>query len=196
MITENEKKVLRFLLANFSEDYSINEISGRCKLAPNGAFKILKKFELREILVPKKVANIKSYKINFNSPEAIKFLELILMPEYKEKRVKFRREDLKPLEEITQLCIVFGSYISKKEAPNDLDVLFVFKKKDYDRYHSILAKVKSTIPVKVHDVIQTKSDLEENIKTELNKKIIQDGEVLWGQEFLINLIKDVTKRKA
>lgn len=196
MITENEKKVLRFLLANISEDYSINEISKKCNLTPNGAFKILKKLEERGIVSPKKVANIRSYKINFDSPEATKLLELILMPQYKEKRIKYRHEDLKPLQEITQLCILFGSYVTKKENPNDIDVLFVFRKKDYDKYQSILGRIKMTFPLKLHDIIQTKEDLNGNIRTDLSKKIIMEGEVLWGQEFLVDLIKNVAKRKA
>ncbi len=196
MMTENERKVLRFLLANFSEDYSINEISRQCNLVPNGAFKILKKFEKKNITAPKKVANIKSYKLNFDSPEAIKILELVLMPEYKEKRIRYRHDDLKSLQETAQMCIIFGSYVTQKENPNDIDILFVFKKEDYNKYQSLLQRVKLIIPLKVHDVIQTKGDFVKNIRTDLSKKIIRNGEVLWGQEFLVRLIKNVAERKA
>jgi len=50
MITDNEKKILKFLLAHFNSDYSINEIAKKCSLAPNGAYEILKKFGEKEIL--------------------------------------------------------------------------------------------------------------------------------------------------
>ena len=59
MITINEKKILRFLLVNFNKDYSINEIARNCNLAPNGAYEILRKFEEKEILSAKKIANLK-----------------------------------------------------------------------------------------------------------------------------------------
>lgn len=41
----NEKKVLKRVLMALGKDYSINEIAKKCSLAPNGALKILRKFE-------------------------------------------------------------------------------------------------------------------------------------------------------
>ncbi len=196
MITNNEKKVLKFLLANFNNDYSINEIAKKCGLAPNGAYEILKKFEQKEVLTPKKIANSKSYKINFDSIEANKLLELILIPDYKDPKIKYRYNDLKLLENITSLCILFGSYITKKEKPNDFDVLFVIKKPDYKKYSKALEKVKRVLPFKLHDVIQTKEDITKNIKKEekLIIKAIFEGIVLWGHEFLIGVIKNASKK--
>ena len=196
MITNNEKKILKFLLAHFNSDYSINEIAKKCGLAPNGAYEILKKFEEKEILLPKKIANSKSYKINFNSKETNKLLELALIPDYRESKIKYRYSDLKPLENITNLCIIFGSYTTKKEKPNDIDVLFVIKKGDYKKYSEVLEKVKRILPLKLHDVIQTKEDLIKNIKKE-EKLIIEaifEGIVLWGHESLIEVIKNAVKK--
>ena len=196
MITNNEKKILKFLLAHFNSDYSINEIAKKCSLAPNGAYEILKKFGEKEILTPKKIANSKSYKINFNSIEANKLLELVLIPNYKESKIKYRYNDLKPLENMTNLCILFGSYITKKEKPNDIDILFVIKKSDYEKYSEVLEKVKRILPLKLHDVIQTKEDLTKNIKKEekLIIEAISEGIVLWGHEFLIGVIKNAIKK--
>lgn len=196
MITNNEKKILRFLLAYFDSDYSINEIAKKCSLTPNGAYEILKKFEKKEILKAKKIANIKSYKINFKSIEAKKLLELILMPDYNAPNISYRYNDLKPLEKITKLCIIFGSYITKKEKPNDIDILFVIRKADYEKYSKALEKVKLVMPLKLHDVIQTKEDL---IKSIRGKKIILtqaifNGAVLWGHDFLIEVIKDIAEK--
>ncbi|MFH1592046.1 MAG: winged helix-turn-helix domain-containing protein [Candidatus Woesearchaeota archaeon] len=196
MLTKNEKKILRFLLAHFDSDYSINEIAKNCNLAPNGAYEILKKFENKGILLVKKIANVRSYKINFKSIEANKLLELILIPDYKEPKIRHRYNDLKPLKEITKLCIIFGSYITKKENPNDLDVIFVIGKADHKRYTETLEKVKRIVPLKLHDVIQTKIDLAKNIKNKESIIIdaISDGKVLWGHEFLIETIKNVAER--
>jgi len=46
------------LRKKFEED-SINQIARKCKIAPNGTLKILKKFEREGILKFKKIANIK-----------------------------------------------------------------------------------------------------------------------------------------
>ncbi len=195
MITANEKKILRFLLVNFDKDYSINEIAKHCNLAPNGAYEALKKFEVKGILLIKKIANSKSYKINFESKEARKLLEIILIPDYKESKISCRYNDLKPLEEITQLGIIFGSYLTKKE-PNDLDILLVIRKANYKKFNQVLDKVKITIPFKVHDVIQTKEDLKKNIqkRDSLIAKVLSEGIILWGQEFLVEVVKNVAER--
>ena len=196
MITSNEKRILRFLLANFDNDYSINEIAKNCGLAPNGAYEALKKFEKRGILLFKKIANLKSYKINFDSIEANKLLELILVPNYKEAKINYRYNDLRPLEKITKLCIIFGSYITQKEKPNDIDVLFVIRKMDYKKYTQVLDNVKMVMPFKLHDIIQTKNDLTKNIRKrdKIIVNAISEGAVLWGHEFLIEVIKNVNKR--
>ena len=196
MITDNEKKILKFLLAHFNSDYSINEIAKKCNLAPNGAYEILKKFEEKEILLPKKIANSKSYKINFENRETNKLLELALLPDYRKSKIKYRYNDLIHLEDITLLCILFGSYVTKKEKPNDIDILFVIKKGDYKKYSETLEKAKLILPLKLHDVIQTKEDITKNIKKE--EKLIIDaiygGIVLWGHEFLIGVIKNAIKK--
>lgn len=195
MITNNEKKLLRFLLANFNSDYSINEIAKKCGLAPNGAYEILKKFEKKDILLIKKIANTKSYKINFESIEARKLLELIIIPNYQESKIKYRYNDLKPLESVTKLCIIFGSYI-KKEKPNDIDVIFVIRKGDYKKYTELLEKIKRIMPFKLHDIIQTREDLKKNIRKgeKIIIKAINEGIILWGHEFLIEVLKNVVEK--
>ncbi len=193
MLTDNEKKILKFLLVHFDSDYSINEIAKNCNLAPNGAYEILRKFENKGILLVKNIANIKSYKINFKSIEANKLLELILIPDYEKVKIKHRYNDLKPLNEITKICIIFGSYITKKERPNDIDVIFLIEKKDYKKYNEILERVKRIMPFKLHDVIQTKEDLIKN-KEKLIIDAIYSGIILWGHEFLIEMIKNVAER--
>src|SRR3989338_9378065 len=108
MLTKNEKKVLRLLLTAFNRERSINNIAKECSLAPNGAYKILKKFEEEGILKAKHIANIKSYSINFDDEKTDNILELALMPKL-EGRIKYRLEDLKGLKEITKACILFRS---------------------------------------------------------------------------------------
>jgi hypothetical protein len=191
MITKNESKVLRMLLMAFGEDYSINYISKECNLAPNGAMKILRKFERLGVLRVKKVANISSYKINFDNPRTKSMLELALIPEIA-GRVKFRMEDLILLKEITEICIIFGSYIEEKKNPNDLDIFFVIKEKNFEEYNELSKKIYKTIPVKVQDVLQTEEDLRKNIVKHDNViiEIFRKGVILWGQDKLIKLIEN------
>ena len=165
----NEKKLLR-LLAVSTKEHSINEIAQKCELTPNGAYKILKKLEQEEIIKPKKIANILSYKLDFNNAKTAIVLELAFIPDKLESRVKNRANDLQPLKELTTACIVFGSHITSKKEPNDLDLLFVLENDKFDNYKKILSKVKDITPIKIHDIIQNSKDLEQNIKKEDRRK--------------------------
>jgi len=193
MITSNEKNLLRYLLINFDVDYSLNELAKKLELAPNGAFEIVKKFEEIGVIISKKIANIKSYKINFANRSAKKLLELILMPDNKDEKIQHRYEDLKDLEAISGLCIIFGSYVRGKKNPNDLDVMFVIKKSNFEKFNELLGKARLRLPLKLHDVLLTKNDLRENLRNpdERLKEILKDGVVLWGQELLVEVIESV-----
>ena len=81
-------------------------------------------------------------------------------------------------------------------ALDDIDILFVIKKTDYKKYSWDLEKVKRILPLKLHDVIQTKEDLTKNIKKEekLITEAIFEGIVLWGHELLIKVIKNAIKK--
>lgn len=193
MLTNKEKKVLRLLMVAFDTDYSINQIAKECYLAPNGALKILKKFENEGILIAKNIANIKSYKLNFENEKTLVVLELALMSEIT-GRIKHRLDDFKELKEITKSCILFGSYTSLNKQPHDLDVLFILE--DYKGYKGKLASLKDIVPAKVHDVVQTEKDLKGNLakKDKVVLDILRKGVVLWGQKIIIKVIKNVYTR--
>lgn len=195
MLTNNEKKVLRLLLTAFDRQYSINNIAKECSLAPNGAFKILKKFEKEGILKSNKIANIKSYSINFDNEKTGNILELALMP-ILEGRLKYRQEDFKDLKEITKVCILFGSYIDLKKEPHDLDVLFVIDKDNFKNYKKGLEVIKDIVPANIHDVLQTEEDLKNNVKNKdkVILQILREGVILWGINIMIKVIKNVYKR--
>jgi len=191
MLTKNEKKVIRILLFSFGEEYSINEIARKCNLAPNGALKILRKFAKEGIIILKKIANISTYTINFNNSQTKSILELSLIQEGN-NRVKNRFEDLYSLQEITEAGIIFGSYTTEKQNPEDIDLLFVLKKDNFRKYKEETKKIFPIMPVKVHDVLQTKEDLKANIfkKDKVIIEILRKGVILWGHEKIIEVIKN------
>ncbi len=195
MLTDNEKKVLRLLAIAFDKDYSINNIAKECGLSPNGALKILKKFKEEGILKAKKIANIISYRLDFENEKTDNILELALTSKL-EGRIKYRSEDLKELKDIIKSCILFGSYISLKKEPKDLDVLFILDKANFKEYKKRLADIKDIMPIKIQDILQTEEDLKKNIlrKDKVVLDILRKGIVLWGQKTAIKVIKSVYQR--
>ncbi|MDP3027391.1 MAG: hypothetical protein Q8N63_06795 [Nanoarchaeota archaeon] len=195
MMTENEKKVLKMLLHAFGETYSINKIARECNIAPNGALKILRKFEKEGILKFSNIGNMKSYSLNFEDEKTKNILKLALIPELK-ARLKYRAEDLKPLKKVTSACIIFGSYADLKKEPNDIDLFFIIKDRKFKDYKKESLLVYKTMPIKVHDVLQTEKDVSENLKKKdkVIMEILKTGIILWGYDEIINLVENDYKK--
>lgn len=196
ILTDNEKRVLRFLAAKPGKDYSINDVAKACGITPNGTYKILRKFEKEEVLLAKQIANIKAYKPDFKNEKTAKVYELALMPDALQGRVKLRADDLKQLKAVTEACVIFGSYITSKQRPKDLDGLFVVEKDNFENYKKALARAQDIAPVKIHDVVQTTKDMLQNIKKNdpIVTEALQKGIVLWGFDIIVQVIKNATEQ--
>ena len=194
ILTENEKCVLRFLAANAARDYSINDVAKACGITPNGAHKMLTKLEREGVLKAKQISNIKAYKPDFENEKTSNVYELAFMPDELQGRVKLRAEDLKQLRTVTSACILFGSYITAKQKPGDLDALFVVEKGAFESYKKALARIQDITPVKIHDVVQTASDLQQNLKKSdpIVTEALHKGITLWGFEIIVEAIKNAT----
>lgn len=194
MITKKQSKVLKFLATgSYSENY-VNNIAKECNLAVSGSQWILKNLEKQGILNHQDIGNIKSYSINFNEKS-----KNILSLAYSEKlsnKLENRYRELKSLNEVSKVVIVFGSYLHKKD-PNDMDILFILdKNSDYEKFNEKLKEVRHIVPIKIHDIQQTKKDLIENIKNK-DKIIIQSlrkGVLLWGNNYLIKVLENVNTK--
>ena len=192
ILTPNEKMIIRFLAIK-QDQYSLNGLARECKVSPAGAYKIVKKLENEEIVYAKAVANIKIFRLNFDSEKTKRVLELAFIQEKLEGRIFQRAQDMIVLNGVTKIGIIFGSYNTKEDAPRDLDLVFVVEKEDFEKYKQILTNVVNITPIKIQDIVQTEQDLTENIKK--NDPIIVDalfsGIVLWGFETLSRVIKNV-----
>ncbi len=196
ILTRNEQRILRFLATSSHRDYSINDIAKAVGISPNGAYKMLTKFKREGILEVKSIANIASYRLCFDEEKTRRIIELAFLPQPLEGRVQLRVKDLQPFKDVTKICILFGSYITTKKEPQDLDILFVLKKEDFDEYKKIMDKVQDITPIKIQDVILAKEDLKTNLEKQ-NPVVIsalRDGIVLWGCDVLVQVIEHVYAR--
>lgn len=191
MLTKNQKKVLRLLAVSYHRDYSINEIARMVGISPNGAYKILKTFEKEGILGVRAIAHIKSYRLLFENEHTVRLLALAFS-DRPEGRAALRSQDLQRLKSVTKACVIFGSYITKKANPEDLDVLFVLDKENFAQYQKQLTVVQDITPVKIHDVIQTTEDLHQNLRKydPIVIDSLRGGVVLWGTDIVVQVIMD------
>jgi len=181
-----------FLIRNFQERNSVNEIGKRLELSPMGAYKILKKLEKINAVVPEKIGNALYYKPNLNEEIGAKLSELVLIQNNLSPYAQIQAEDLNPLKDSTLCCVLFGSVLTKGKEANDIDILVILEKKDFSRVSKELSKIKSLKPKKIHELMQTKEDLLKNIQKgdKVILDIIKTGKILWGAEIIVEAIKN------
>ncbi len=189
LLTANERKVLRMLATSAHTEWSINGVARQCGVSAGGAYKILKKLEQEGIVGAKLIANIKAYKLQFTT-KARRVLELAMIPDALEGRVRMRADDLDALREHSIACIIFGSYARDKKQPRDIDVLVIVDRDGYPQYRRTLRSVQERTPLKIHDVVQTPDDLLENLRTQDPVVIaaVRQGIVLWGADTIVEVL--------
>ncbi len=191
-ITENEARVISFLLRNFAKDYNINQIAKELKLSPRGAYKILIKLENNGLLVSQRIGNNIIFKINLNNDAALDACQFALIEKEAAPYVKMWINDLQPLKELTDMAILFGSILTEKKQARDIDLLLVFEKKNFLKVQEQIKKINKIKPKNIHAVIQTKEDLIDNIKKR-DKVLLEEiktGLILWGRKIFTEAIKN------
>ncbi len=191
-LTEKESEVLLKLFKDFSQDYNANSISKQVNMTPRGALKILKNMEKEKIVTSKKLGKAVFYKPNFNDMYTRKIIETLLIGEAREKATRWLNEFEKVFKD-TEIVIIFGSMIKNPKHANDIDVLFVFKNKNYKKVSAFINEKNRLLFKKIHSLPQTMEDLKENLnKNEAIKDAIKTGYVLHGFDTLVGVVKNVT----
>lgn len=191
-LTQNEAKVLDFLIRNFKERNSINETGRKLKFSPMGIYKILKKLERAKAIKPEKIGNAIYYRIDLDEEIGQKLAELVLVQKELNNYAKIQVEDFRSLKECALCCILFGSVLKKGKEANDIDVILILEKENFKKVQKELEKIKELKPKKIHDIMFTKEDLINNLRK--NDEVILDaiktGSVLWRPEIIVEAIKN------
>lgn len=193
-LTQNEAKVVDFLIRNFRERNSINALARKLKISHTGVHKILRKLEGVKAVKPERIGNSIYYKVNLDNELGIKLAEFVLVQNELIAYAQVQEEDLKPLQGLASSCILFGSVLKKGREAHDIDLMLVLEKKDFKKLYKKLEEIKEMSPKKIHDVMQSKEDLVKNIKKndEIVLDIIKNGRILWGSGIIVEAIKNGT----
>jgi len=194
-ITKNEAKVLNFVVRNFNERNSINEIGRRLKLSPMGIYKILKKLEKVNAIRPEKIGNGIYYKANLDDEMSIKLAEFVLAQNDLNPYARIQAEDLNQLKDVAIGCILYGSVLKKGKEANDIDFMpIIDHKKNAEKYYIKFDELRQMKPKKLHDIAVIKEDLVKGIKKNdvVIIRAIKEGEILWGSEVVVEAIRNGT----
>ena len=191
-LTQNEARVMDFLVRHFKERNSINEIGRKLDLSPRGIYKILKKLEKIKAIEPEKIGNGIYYKVNLEEEIGIKLSELVLVQNELNAYAQVQVEDLEKLKDVALSCVLYGSVLKKGREAKDIDIIIILEKKNFKKVNKKLEEIKSISPKKIHDIMMTKEDLAGNLRKNNDAMInmIKNGKILWGSEIIVEAIKN------
>ena len=195
-LTNNEARMADFLLRNFTERYSINQLAKELNLSPQGAYKMAKKLEKARILKPEPIGNAIYYRPNLDDELGRKTAELVLAYKDINSYARVQAKDLERLKAHTVCAVLFGSVLTKAENAGDIDVLIVLEEGQLNKMHKALMEIQSIKSKKISEMLQTREDLVRNIKKRDAPLLdaIRTGQVLWGSEIIVEAILNGTSQ--
>ena len=197
-LTENEAKLLDYLIRHFDERNTINGLGRKLGITHTGAHKILRKLEGEGIVSPEMIGNALYYSVDFRKGMAVKLAEFILLQRSMNSYARVQADDLERLRGACLACILYGSVLRRGEGARDIDVMLVLRsRKDFEPAHEKLEALKRLKPTPIHDLILTEADLVASVRKrdEVVLDILRTGQVLWGSEAIIGAIMRGTPRQ-
>jgi abortive infection bacteriophage resistance protein len=190
-ITYNEIKLVLRILKSPEEDYNANNLSKVLGISSMGALKIAKRLVKEEVLISRQIGKGIFYSINFKNPYAKQYLQFLLKREgeYSTPYIKRWISEIKKIKN-SELAILFGSVLLKKETANDIDVLFVVNQKNFNELKKEIEQINKMNNKKIHPIFQSNQDIKDNIKKQ--EKVVLNaikGIVIFGENALLEVIE-------
>lgn len=195
MLAVNLIKIVEFLFRNIPNKFNVNQIARELKISVGSAYKILKSFEKKGILISQRVGNGIYYALDLDNKEAENIIELVLMESRNKSLAKNPRpsiyaKDLKDAEKLSRAIILFGSVLNTRDA-KDVDVLFIIDKGKSKAVEDFCMKLSNLRPKRVNPLLMTMADFKANIKKQdkVIVDILRKGIILSGEDVIINTLK-------
>lgn len=190
-MTMNEARAVDFLIRHARERTSINGIARQLRLSPNGAYRLLKRLEAAQVIVPERIGNAVYFRMDLESELGRAFAEAALLQHDLNSYARAQAESLLRLKGQVSCCILFGSVLGKGNEAHDIDVLLVLRKRDYRKAQALLDELGMSRPKKIHPLFQTPGDFIRNIRKndEIVLDILKNGAVLWGAGVVVEAIR-------
>lgn len=191
-LTGKQSEILIKIFKDFTKSYNANSISREVDMSSRGSLKILKQLEKEGLIIGKNMGKAVFYSLTLNDFYTRKIIEALLIEETRKKAQRWINE-FKEVFNYTDIIILFGSIIKNPSHANDIDVILVYKRKNYGNVSSFINNKNKLLLKKIHDIPQTIEDLKENLRK--NPAIIdaiRTGYVLQGYDKLVEAVKDVT----
>jgi predicted nucleotidyltransferase len=197
-ITENETRVMDFIIRHFGERNSINQIGKLLKLSPRGIYKILKNLERMKVVEAENIGNAMYYHANLENEAARNLAAFVLSQKDMNVYARVYANNLKKnLGEIVESIVLFGSILDKGDKARDVDVLLIFDKSKFKEVSRIIDEMNELSPRRIHDIRMAPKDLGHNLQkgNEAMIDLIRKGVILKGAHHIVEAIEHGSRRQ-
>jgi predicted transcriptional regulator len=188
-----KEKILSLLIRENNK--TVSDIAENLNFSRQAVWKILTKL-IDENLINSKSLNSKQtsakiFYLNFKNPLIKKVLSLILTKQ--SLNYERWRDIFSILEKYTSFILLFGSIINNSKNANDIDILIISIKENFQKIEEIIFEIQKVQIKKIHYILLTEKEFKDEIKS-LNKAYldsIKKGIVLYGQENFVNQMEEL-----
>ena len=191
-LMQKEKEAMLILFKDFTIFYNANSISKLLNISHVGAQKLLKRLLKQNLLTDSKVGKSTIYKIKLEDEYVRKLIAFLLADEA--NNFKRWKGEFKDLFKKDRIIMMYGSAIKNYVKANDIDIMIVIKKAEYNEVLRIIEKKQIILPKKIHSIELTANDLLQNIKQQKKSTIdlVKNAIILYGHDKYLEIMKNVT----
>lgn len=186
-----EQEIIKILFKEPEESYNSRNISKKIGMSHAGAFKILEALKKKEIVISKKVGKANIYSLNLKDKIAEKSIEIALTLESR-NYLKWV-EEFRKIGEKSSFIILFGSILRNEKEAKDIDLLIVLNMEKLKEIEKEIERKKNILIKPLHALYQTPEEFIKSMhsKNKVSLEILKTGIVLYGQERVIDILKEL-----
>ncbi len=190
---DEKLSILKFLIENNEEDFSIRQIALKRKINYKSAYEAVKKLEKERIIDIKRYGNISIIKFNYTFNESVFIVENKRKKDFlKNKNINVFYKRISEIKNPFFICLIFGSYAKGTERKgSDLDLCIIT---DNEKVKEEAGNIIDTTPLEIHLLEFTTMEFIKMLKTRefnVGAEIVKNKIILKGIELFYEMIKYV-----
>lgn len=192
-LTLNEQKALLILFKDYAAHHNANTLAKQLGMSRFGVQKLLRRLKAEGFLTSQPIGRAVIFRLKVDEEYTKKLLTFLLADEAKQ-HLRWQDEFSK-LGGEAQIVILYGSAVRNWEKASDIDILVVAPGAASRAVGVLLERAKERLPKRLHAIRMIRQDLIDNLKNKntVALEIVRTGIVLYGQDELYEVVRDVAR---
>jgi len=190
-----DDKIMLYLLGHIDELNTNTKIAEAFKITRSGSWKVLKRLEQKRYIKFRELHKGQTSTLLIKPNWNYEALDLVLASYLKEESVIHQRwrKNFEELKDLADFIILYGSILHSPSKANDIDILIIADKKEFNHIQEHLDKIQKTQTKKIHSLVFTEKEFKEELKrrTKALNDAVKKGVVLFGQIKFVDFMRNL-----